>query len=403
MTKNYFRKKQIRAEASATGRTYLDAARQIAVDAGHPQGMLAAPLHEALAKALDAAGWPVDFEHDPLAGVLFGYAGPAVIQTCRLDGPPLDLASNAHPDDPTVFDLTSPISVGVTAPRLVDIDHVGRLLGLDCHEVSLDQPVCNIVAAIDAVLATTRHELVTMPTNAECAICGDQFSARDLLEPTSQQIRVCPCCVFSGELLDVKPFQLALQLNFAVIENLAVSAGWVGPQTLLSCLAGAGFADRLLRAWRRAGIRDEPMEWWSEPAKAWIWLPPGVRPSVLAQFGCGASLQRIITAIDTAYPELRAEVRTRAVMTPDGLVDQLWPAGVAFAVGLMTQQAEHVGRRSPWDVMDSFDLLYWVRKLAPDVGCDPVEAVLGLTIAAVRGALNPGAFAEDPDKAERSK
>ena len=86
MTRDHRRKKAIRAQSAATGRTYLDAAASMTAFGTRPP-VLAEPLRHALATALAETGWPLEIEHHPHAAALRSYAGPATIDVGRADDP----------------------------------------------------------------------------------------------------------------------------------------------------------------------------------------------------------------------------------------------------------------------------------------------------------------------------
>ncbi|WP_125783323.1 hypothetical protein [Amycolatopsis sp. WAC 01375] len=62
---------------------------------------------------------------------------------------------------------------------------------------------------------------------------------------------------------------------------------------------------------------------------------------------------------------------------------------VAYTVGLLTQQAERPGQRSPWHVLESLELSGWVEVLAPDLDAYPVETLLHGGIITIRDLLDP--------------
>ncbi|MFF2628660.1 hypothetical protein ACFVUN_23150 [Kitasatospora griseola] len=111
-----------------------------------------------------------------------------------------------------------------------------------------------------------------------------------------------------------------------------------------------------------------PAEHWADPSLLWIWLPPGPRPAALAGLGPGAGLKAVVDAVEHAHPDLRA--RFRATLAEDleedpdepeaeredYLVEELWPAVIAYAAALGTQGRERPGHRPPWHLLsDSFE------------------------------------------------
>lgn len=229
MTRNHRRKKAIREQAAATGRSYLDAAGSLSeqtppetVRAEHV--VLAEPLRDALADGLTAAGWPVEIEYHPQAAGLRCYAGPATVEVARVQFPVEGLTGDEHPDDPAVFDLASPLRVTLWAPLIVGFDpDLHRVGGLDGYDIPAAQSAAAITAQIDlAVGAARRTDLDQTP---ERGICGDRYPDPALLAATTGPSRVCPCCVFDGDLLGVDPAYLAYQIDQATAHSLVLPAG----------------------------------------------------------------------------------------------------------------------------------------------------------------------------------
>ncbi|MET8428782.1 hypothetical protein [Nocardia sp. NPDC004860] len=137
--------------------------------------------------------------------------------------------------------------------------------------------------------------------------------------------------------------------------------------------------------------------------KTWIWLPaPDRRPPALASFGCGASLAHVVTAIARIHPDLRGQCQiNRADEIAEFLdaddsgdldemtLERIWPAAIAYAVALLTQQSERPTHRSPWHVTESFELSAWVEELESDLDDYEVESILGVAIPTIVGALDP--------------
>lgn len=427
MTRDHRRKKAARAQAAATGRRYLDAARLDPAEDTDPSS--ATRLREQLATQLVAAGWPVEREHNPQHNALRTYAGPAVIDVGR-DGEPTtwEDTGEAHPDDPDAFDVTAPLRVCLWTPLITDYRaELGRVGGVDAHEIPpAGRTVADLVADIDQIVAAARRrERADTPNDARCGICGDPYPHAALFEPTHSQVAVCPCCAFDGDLFGPCPEQLAYDLDHAPNRTLAMPAGWAGVHALLCCLGGPDLPDTLTEAWHDAGLASLASHGWGDPGQTWVWLPPpDRRPAALAGLGCGAALAAIIAAIDRAHPGLRAAARTRDDddfydgddrddrddefdndqvegdndrkdwRPPKATLNRIWPAAVAYTVALLTQQAERGHARRPWHVLYSFELAEWVAELDPDVaagGLDPyhVESVLRSGIPTLREALDP--------------
>ncbi|MET8428781.1 hypothetical protein [Nocardia sp. NPDC004860] len=236
MTRDYFRKKAVRDHAAATDRAYLDAERSLT--ASRSAGLaLAGDLRDRLAAGLVAAGCPVEVEHNPQDAGLRIYAGPATISVERQNSLTI-FTGDEHPDDPDVFDLTMPLAVLVWAPLVGEYsEELKRVFGVDGHEIAADRTVAAIITEIDCVVGQARQrDLADLSADTECGICGDQYPAVGLFNPTKAEISVCPCCAFDGDLLGASPERLAFEIDKAVCGNLAVPAGWAGAQALLSCL-----------------------------------------------------------------------------------------------------------------------------------------------------------------------
>ena len=362
MTRDHRRKKAIRAAAAASGRTYLDAANSVNMSTAGP--MLAEPLRAKLADAVEAAGWPVEIEHNPLMGALRTYFGPAMFDVARDDSAGPDVfTGDEHPDDPAVFDLQAPLRVLVWAPQIANFaDELGRVAGIDGQEIPADGPVAALASAVDRVVGAARHRDVTdTPNNGSCGICADRYPEAALFTPTQAHIRVCPCCAFDGDLVRaVDPSHLAYQLDRAEAESVALPAGWAAVGVLLTCLGGPTLHRRLADDWRAHHTLYEPAEKWADTLRAWTWLPPGpARPAALAHLGSGASMSAIAAAIDRAHPDLRERFRAREddivaeclddeygddvrpgeddrMRVPAQLVDRLWPAVLAYTIAMLT-------------------------------------------------------------------
>ena len=394
--------------STRTDRTHLDV---------RPVG-LAEPMRRAVIAALEGAGWPVEVEHHPQAGALRTYAGPATIDVARAAVPPAALVDDVHPDDAAAFDLSSPLQVRVWAPMFVNFTpELGRIAGIDAYQIGTDRTAEQIVTEIDtAVSVARRRDMTDSPAHAQCGICGDHYPDRALLSPTDDAVPVCPCCAFDGDLLDAEPAYLAYQLDQANRQSVALPAGWSAVQVLLCCLAGSDFESRLRLDWRAHGTLFEPAEVWSNPTSTWIWLPPPPnRPPALRGLGCGASLAAVMSAIDRSHPDLLESYRAarsqhiaeddpfkddegplcsggdQGPREPQEIVERFWPAVIAYAVALLTQQHERRDSRPPWHVLESFELVDWIENLDPQLNSMHVETVLLAGITTVRDLLDPAA------------
>ena len=416
MTRDHRRKKDIRAHAAATGRSFLDAATTYARGTEPGDGAVSARrLRDELARELHTAGWPVELEHHPLGNALRIYAGPATVDVGRTGA--AGWTGDEHPDDGAVFDRRAPLRVVVWAPLVVDYcEDLGRVVGVDAHEIApTGRSVTELVAEIDQVVAAARQrDLAATANDTACGICGDHYPAAGLFEPTESRVAVCPCCAFDGDLVDPHPAQLAYSLTHGGDRSLVLPAGWAGPQALVSCLAGPELPHQLCDAWRASGIVSPPGAEWGDPGRTWVWLhAPPRRPAALARLGCGAALSHIIAALDQAHPDLRAVIHAAAAeldvdlldaedigpeSTPQEVIERIWPAVVAYTVALLTQHTERAGHRSPWHVLESFELPDWVEALVgedSDLDYYHVESVLLRGIPALRDILDPRAAHED--------
>ncbi|MFI9634148.1 hypothetical protein ACIHAX_15775 [Nocardia sp. NPDC051929] len=426
MTRNHRRKKETRAFAAATGKTYLDAANSLN-KLKAAEVPLATTLHDSLVAEFRAAGWPVIADQFPMGGRLWIYAGPATVNIGREVSAAVqrNLTGDEHPDDPNAFDLGSPLEIIVTAPRMYNYsDELQRVVGFEPREVSTNQPFTEIVTEINSLISEARHrDQSDIPERATCDICGDRypsdglFEARDMLD---SRLEVCPCCIFDAD-IDLDPALLAYDLDFAATESVAAPAGWAAAQVLLGCLGGADLLGWLKQQWkeRSPGWRV-PEEWWADSLQTWIWLPPAAqRPIALADLGCGASLNAIIAAVGRSFPELQSTCRVsfmesvRDELVSDSYGDfdgdsgpaeyremyrmagvafeRLWPAAVAFTVAMATQVAERPRDHSPRARLQRplFQAEHWDRSMSSGLNVCDVESVLEHCIPKVREALYP--------------
>jgi hypothetical protein len=365
MVKDSARKKAARAYAQATGVPYTTAARRTSCNGSE---LSTADVYTALMEALQAAGWPVESETFPENVEYRGYAGPARLTVGRayqvysfgLDDP--------DPDDGDRLDLSQPPRVEMGAPLIEE--------GFEVHsEVNGDRPVAEMLAEMVRMVTDGRARAVAeLADHRACAICGDLYPAEHLLAAAgSDRLLLCPACAFDGDVFQTVGHAsalLAYQLDRLVAEDLAIPAGWAGPAALLACAAAPGFGARLHKVWRQAGTLFDPADRWSHPEQIWVWLPPVGRPAPLDRFGPGARLGALVTALDEHLPGLRQRARERDAEdwrqaglsddqpVPDRFLDQVWPAVVAYAIGLYTQAVERPTCRPPLQhLLGSFDTL----------------------------------------------
>jgi hypothetical protein len=411
MTRDHRRKQQIRAHAARTDRSYADAAT--ALGSAAPPPASASELRDAITAALRAAGWPVEVEYVPQAGGLVLWAGPAKVELRRGGEPRRLLVNDLDPDDPEDFDLTAPLGVTLSAPPFVDYsERLGRIIGIDGVVLGPRSPG-QLVVEIDRQVARARQQdLADTPVDVNCSICGDAFSVNDLYHADDVQYGLCPSCVFDGDSPYVDPAHLALTIDQLAFRSVAAPAGWPGVQALLCCLGGPALLSLLAREWKAARVTWLPGENWSSALATWVWLPPKEqRPPALAELGCGATLERVCSAVEDAHPELRDVFRARELedlrvaRMEDGddpagadddpfrvaqaVFDRFWPAAIAFAVGLLTQQAERPAHRDPWHILESFELAEWIEVLDPALDDFQVECVLRYGVPIIRDALAP--------------
>ncbi len=406
MVKDSARKKAARAYAQETGQSYTTAARHTA----HRQadgGVSAYQVHIGLVQALRQAGWPVEYEDFPEHVEYRSYPGPARVTVGRADQvTSFGGDDDPDPDDPALLDLSRAPRVEMAAPLVATGYEVWA-------EIGGDRPVGDVIARLDGLLAEGRATAVARAVNdAGCAVCGDAYPSAHLLAAAGDdRLRVCPAWAFDGDIFvtgeDATGY-VAYQIDRLPDSDLSTPAGWAGPAALLACAAPGGLGERLHQQWRDAGTVYLPSQSWSDPCLIWIWLPPGDRrPAPLARFGPGACLAAVVAALDKALPDLRQRVRDEQAENwreaagiyddaddqdpPDGFVEQVWPAAVAYAVSMTTQAAERPRHRPPLQHLPgSFDSLQDHLRLldvALDIG--DVESTLGVGIDIITQALDP--------------
>lgn len=352
MTRDRARKQATRA--TADGRY----ARADRMNKEAVRSILTADVQRDMIAAFREAGWPAESDSFPEGGQWSGYPGPVWSLLSRPGEAPLE----ADPDDADRHDLTVAPEFTFIAPRISINSGEAMVL-----KQSGSANPAELVKAVSASLATARRqEIGKRADDDSCAICGDNYPADHLLSPTSTEtLTVCPSCVFDGDLFaDADPASLAFAIDHLLDEDLSVPAGWAAVAALLACAGGENFAARL----NDLGPFNIPGEHWSDPGLLWIWLPPQDRPAALAALGPGAGLAAVVAAVETAHPDLRDRFRARlaedldddpeetGTVSEDHLVEELWPAVVAYAVALGTQAQERSGHRPPWHVLsDSFE------------------------------------------------
>lgn len=358
MTRDRKRKQAVRSAAATNGESYVRAARRMNRD-GSPTPILTTAVVDDLVAAFRTAGWPVEVEPNLMeGGTRWLFAGPTHATVTRESN---SFGQDFDPDDADQADLDVPPAVHFGAPSLGD----------PCISVTAsgEEPCARVVERLDRALAQERSRaLKEAIDDTRCAVCGDRYPLRHLLAPTdSEELLVCPACVFDGDLLSADTIALAHDLDRLVGGDLAAPAGWTAVVALLACAGGPGSTTLLDREWRASGSLYAPAEHWGDPRRLWVWLPPRAdRPAALSHLGCGASLGAVLDAVERAHPDLRDRVRDRlrddleldeedADYTHDYLVEQVWPAVIAYAVTFGTQTGERGAHRPPWHVLDSLE------------------------------------------------
>lgn len=397
MVKDNARKKAARAHARATGLPYTAAARHTTRHRGG--GLSALGVHADLMEALQAAGWPVEYETFPENVQYRGYAGPARLTVGRAGQVASFGGDDPDPDDGTLLDLSRPPRVEMAAPLTPT--------GFEAHsEITGDRPTGEVVAALARMLTDARARAVARTAGREpCAVCADVYLAGHLLAAAGEdEVPLCPACAFDGDVFVTAGHAsayLTYQLDQLAATDLAMPAGWAGPAALLACAAPADFGDRLHELWREAGTFVIPSDHWSQPEQIWVWLPPGDRPAPLDRFGPGARLGALVAALDEHLPDLRQRARDLDVENwrdagldddepvPDRLLDRVWPAAVAYAVSLHTQAVERPTHRPPLQhLIGSFDALReHLNLIGSPLDFDDIEATLGVGIEVITDTL----------------
>ncbi|MFI6688362.1 hypothetical protein [Streptomyces sp. NPDC050485] len=349
MTRN--RKKKLAIRAEADGGSYTEAAR---LHASTPQEILTADVHNRLMDAFKAAGWPVENDGFPEYGTWTGWPGPVWSMLSR----PQDWHSEAHPDDPDHYDLTAVPELTLITPKIPINTGEAMVLRLPGT-----MPAADVVRAVREELTRTRAAKVgELVNNAACSLCGDRYPAAHLLPSTdSDRLVLCPFCVFDGDILGSHPLRLVYLIDELTSEDVAAPAGWAAVTALLACAAGPAFRERL----EDVGVLQVPLSHWFDPDQVWVWLPPGDLPPALQGLAPGTSLGTLVSAVETAHPDLRDRFRAQVAATleedeedsdgedpRDYLVEQLWPSAICFAVTAATQFRERPDGHSPWHLLD---------------------------------------------------
>lgn len=354
MTKNRKKKLAVRAEAGAGSH-----ARAARLHQAEPGAILTADIQDRMVAAFAAAGWPVENDGFPEGGTWTGWLGPIWSMLSRPTDS--DWHSDAHPDDPDHYDLTAVPELCFITPKIPINNGEAMVLKLPGTT-----PPRDLVRQVGESLARARAtRFSTLASDAGCSLCGDRYPSAHLLPATdSDELLLCPFCVFDGDILGGDPLRLAYEIDALCDEDVAAPAGWWAVAAVLACAGGTAFAQdpgdsRSLRIL---------LSHWTDPDQIWVWLPPGALPPMLAHLAPGTSLGTLVRAVEQAHPDLRDRFHAQlaTVLEPpeeedgadprDYLVEQLWPAAVCYAVSAATQERERPAGMSPWHLLgDCFE------------------------------------------------
>ncbi|HTK63034.1 MAG TPA: hypothetical protein VL595_11680 [Pseudonocardia sp.] len=408
MTRKRAAKRAAREAAARTGRSYTDARSPLDPrGSGQETPILARGLNQRILTRFRAAGWPVEAEPVPREGRWLSYPGPVQLALSRAsrDGGGW---GEGDPDDEIVHDLSVAPALHVSFPMLLTAGGAGVV----DEEWDCASGASGVVSRVDRRVGRARGDAITLSQADDiCGVCEDEFPAAHLLAPTdSDALRVCPSCVFDGDVVwPADPARLALGIDRLHDVDAAAPAGWAAVGALLSCARRHGVRTPLLAQLRSAGILFEPARAWANPSWWWIWLPDREqRPPALAGFGVGASLGAIVREIERIHPHLPELVlaRDHAIdaeldWDSDDLDDgglrremdvatlrRCWPAIIAYVVAFTTQDHDRSHRRGPWHLLDSFDALAeHFDVLESDLTFGQVERVLDVAIPVVASEL----------------
>jgi len=375
MVRDRARKQAVRAAqgADAYARVQRQTGRRFSV----------AQVNADLLAAFEDAGWPVSAGAERADGGMWSsYPGPSWVLLSRRGFAHAEGREDFDPDDPGQADLSVAPTVTFNAPAAVGL--AGEFVSV---EVPGDQAPARVVEQVSRHLAQARAKAVAAAgSDAQCALCGEDYPAAYLLRPSvADELAVCPACAFDGDLMvGAFPQRLAYEFDRLAFEDLGAPSGWAAVAALLACAAGPGLEVLLEESWE--GVLEVPLGHWADPGSLWIWLPPSDRPAALQGLGPGASLRAVTAAVQGAHPDLREAFRRRlaedleqdeepapGTAPHDYLVEQLWPAVIAYAVAFGTDGIERFGQSPPVvDLSDCFE-----------------EGVLADHFAQLRSALRP--------------
>lgn len=405
MTKNKAQKRAARAHRDATGRSYTSAAREVTFGLDPATGVVSARTYAtALVAEFHRTGWTADDNAgvDDMDGTPMVWCGPAQVMVGRVD-PDDDQWLTGDPDDPEQFDLTTaPQVLAVTPPNgMRDDDGV-----IEGTFSTADLSPARVVSSIKELVAASRLAgLASKHVRARCSVCDEVFPEHHLLW-VGKRDAYCPGCMFRPEsgYTCVSPADLMEFYTYLEMGDSSYPTMW----TALAVMTSQALRHSPRDALEITGTSLSDALGYRSPANYWMWLPQHPQsPSVLAQFGAGATIGAIVAALDAAHPDLRARYTSAIaphladfhynvvedgvdVDDPDDLVEaglrpavtwvnEWWESIVAFAVGfLMTPEAEGLLPDEGWaDLLftESFYEDYWMRF---NVSSNGLSCVLGL-------------------------
>lgn len=173
MVKYSGRKKAAKAYARANGVSYTAAARPT----NHRRGLLRAlAVHTGVMLALEAAGWPAEYETFPEDVQHRGYAGPARLTVGRADQ-----VRNFTGDDPDPETATCWTYLGRPVDMACPLIPTRYEAGIEL-ELTGDRPVGELVAAQARMVADGRGRALAQLADATpCGVCEDLYPVGHLL------------------------------------------------------------------------------------------------------------------------------------------------------------------------------------------------------------------------------
>jgi hypothetical protein len=336
MVKNSNRKDAARRLAAERGISYTAALRELDQAGG---GSLLADIKGELARL----GLPVRLLTDTSAHDVAGAPGATVSASWTLDVGGVTV--RVHHDQEGQRFRGADFRPGTPPSRS---GHVDVKVGASAREVAM---------AIDRTLADDRHHSrASVMSNATCDVCHDPYSHADLIGFIDSDARLCPACVYAGNLGDPLYPEDVLQWVALIRQDHELAAGWLAWPLLLHVLCDTlpDDIDHYLGSDNAALVRRL-----CGPATLAIPLPARSRPPALAHLGSRPSAAALVAAVDRHHPNLRADVdahlaeeaREAADEVSGEIVDlspvddRMWAAMVAAAVASHTHAVERVDER----------------------------------------------------------